>query len=150
MVRDAISIEQLWLPWFVHRAEPARPVVGPLQPQLDIAQQVRIRDVATPQVWEALGQPDPNNPDAQIHTVGIEAQTERFAGATVVAILPVRPVAGGWVLLDGCHRACALHRLDPAAKADLIELPFVVGPAYDPRPRAAELRRTYPSTRRRQ
>jgi hypothetical protein len=139
MVRDAKPIAQLWLPWFVHRATPSCPVVGPLAPQLEIAQQVRIRNVDDPRVWKALEQPDPNDADAQIHTVGIEAQTQRLAGATIVAILPVRPVDGGWVLLDGCHRACALYRLNPEVEADLIELPFLDGPQFDPRPRATEL-----------
>jgi hypothetical protein len=115
---------------------PSRPVVGPLAPQLQIAQHVRIRDVDDPRVWEALEQPDPNKAAAQIHAVGIEAQTGRLAGATVMAILPVRPVDGGRGLLDGCHRACALYRLNPAAEADLIEVRFLDGPLFDPRRRA--------------
>jgi hypothetical protein len=60
---------------------------------------------------------------------------DSLARTTVLAILPVPPVPEGFVLMDGCHRACALWQRDPAATVDLIMPPHLDALALHPLPR---------------
>jgi hypothetical protein len=126
------SIGELWLPWFVYRDDPARPVGAELPHVLADAQQLRVRSLRDERVRQALTHPT-------AHIDQIEDLRRRYVGATVVvAILPVRPVPEGWVLLDGCHRACALWRVNPAAAADLIIEPHLHPVTFAPAPRSTE------------
>ena len=132
-----VPIADLWLPWFVRRSDPSQPAVLP--DGLDDAQQLRVRDISRPDVWEALSQADPANPQHLVHAERIEREQLRFADVVVIAVLPAYPVPEGLVLLDGCHRACALYRLDPAAEADVIVPPHIPAIAFHPMPRSTEL-----------
>jgi hypothetical protein len=138
MVFHDVPIGELWLPWYVYRDDPSRPVGAELAMVLHLAQQVRVRDLRDPQIRAAMGQRDLNEPDNSTHIQRIEALRRRYEGVRTVAILPVLQVNEGWVLLDGCHRACALHDLDPNAVADLIQPPHLGVEVLDPRPRQAE------------
>lgn len=79
---------------------------------------------------------DPARPTAPPHTQRINGLAEDFSGAKVLAILPVLPVPEGWVLMDGCHRACALWKVDGGAVADLIVPPHLDALAVHPLPRS--------------
>jgi hypothetical protein len=104
----------LWLGWYVHRSDPARPFGPPIWETVDDAQQLRIRDLAEDaRVWEAMSQPDPKD-TTQSHAKCIEHYEERYRDTDGVAVvLPAWRVPEGFVLRDGMHRACALYRLDP-------------------------------------
>lgn len=135
VVLSAQSIAQLWLPWFVHRSDSSRPVTD-LAESLNDARQLRVCDLANPDAWHALSQPDPARPSDPSHTDRIDSLAAQLAPANVIAILPVLEVPEGWIVMDGCHRACALWRINPAAVADIVIPPHLDHLVCDPRLRA--------------
>jgi hypothetical protein len=113
-VQSRDELGTLWLPWFVERDHPDRPVGS-----LDRAgvRQVRVREaIEDASIRQALSRPDPNDP-SQNHIQRIDDYTRGgWATADEPGISP--PVvayrtAEGPVLTNGCHRACAIYQLNP-------------------------------------
>ena len=127
VVYHAVPVGDLWLPWFVLRSDPSVPVTN-LRAQFSDAQQLRIRNLALPSVWTALSVADPADPGAPVHTARIE-QAMAGLGESVTFIAPAWEVdergSVGFVLLDGCHRASAIHLRDPGAVADVLIPPHL-------------------------
>jgi len=108
--------------WYVWRDDPSRPF-EPIREQPEQAQQLRVRDLEDPRVWEALSEPDTQHPERN-HTQLIQQYEARYRGRdAVVIILPAWVVPEGHVIIDGAHRACALYRVSPPnLDADVIGL----------------------------
>jgi hypothetical protein len=92
-------------------SDPAEPVRDIYTEHAD-ALQLRVRHLKDDRVWAALSKPDPTAPN-HWHTKGIEAYQRRYQNKAVASSAPAWFMAEGPVLVDGCHRACAIYLLDP-------------------------------------
>jgi hypothetical protein len=143
VVVSNLRVGGLWLPWFVRRSDPTVPVTD-IGNELADAQQVRVRYLSDVRIWNALSRADSANPGAPVHTARIEALEARLRGQNVMLVIPAWPVpedtGTGFVLMDGCHRACALYRLNQEAVVDVVVPPALSGAALHPMPRSTELK----------
>lgn len=126
----SVPVGDLWIPWYVYRDNPAEPIKHGLPDEIDVARQLRVRDIDDPAIWEALGKPSGD----VIHAAKIESLREVFAEKDVVAIFAGVPLENdSWLLLDGCHRACALYLLDRSRQVDIVPPGWLGTVDEDPR-----------------
>jgi hypothetical protein len=105
------ELGELWLPWFVHASDPSVQVTDILGEQED-AVQLRIRHIEDDRVWRALGEPHPSSP-GHSHAKAIQDYESRYRGRAIAFSAPAWVAPEGPVLVDCCHRACAIYLLDP-------------------------------------
>lgn len=109
------------------RSDPRQPVQDIYVQHAD-AIQLRVRHLADERIWEAMSQPDPAT-RGESHGNGITNYMERYRGHAVAFSAPAWPSREGPVLIDGCHRACAIYLLDPTV-LDATLLPVSVPDGY--------------------
>lgn len=119
-ISDREELGNVWLPWFVRADNPAEPIRD-----LDRsnARQLRVRNVIDEPVFQAaLEEKYADRERRWTHLGRIEDYRQQWRKLTSVSQgrFPAYRTPDGPVLMDGCHRACAIYALDlPAWRVDL-------------------------------
>jgi hypothetical protein len=127
VITTRAELGALWLPWYVDRRDHGR-LIGDLHTEIEVAQALRVRDVLECQIVRgALEQTTANDPiiGPWSHRGGIRHHLEQLDPVQPVGPLPAWLTPEGFLLRDGCHRACALYELAPRD----FELRLIVKPA---------------------
>ncbi len=143
-ISDLEELGHVWLPWFVRADNPAEPVRDLGRSN---ARQLRVRDVVSDPVFRpALEEEYEDQGRRWTHLGRIEEYREQWRNLTSVSQgrFPAFRTVDGPVLVDGCHRACAIYALDlPEWRVDLeLSEPSPSHPDTQPRPRDVALGRT--------
>jgi hypothetical protein len=135
VVTDRATLGRLRLPWCVDKSTRTKPIsISDQRDRAGEALSIRVRDISDARVREALGR--------QIARDGfsLEKIEDIVSSAEAAGHLPsIHDSAGFWVndelvLMEGCHRTCALYLLDPPHLEMRISISEAGWPSYfDPR-----------------
>lgn len=131
VITDRVELGQLRLPWCVDKSTRTEPIsIHDQRDRVDEALSIRVRNISDARVREALGR--------QVARDGFTfAKIEAIVDAAEDAGRPpsIPDSAGFWVndellLMEGCHRTCAIYLLDPPDLEVRINIVDVGWPAY--------------------
>ena len=130
-----VELGDLWLRWYVHKDNNAINLGWEHEPRKDL-QQLRVRDIANPDVWKSRGAQDVTQLVGQ--AAGIEQYMYSFRDFSSVSFnLTCELSPEGFVIVDGSHRSCALYLLGTDVSFDIHVVTGVIprdlldGPRHD-------------------
>lgn len=131
VITDRGDLGRLRLPWCVDKNTRTEPIsISDQRGRIGEALSIRVRDVSDPRVREALGR--------QMARDGFTlAKIEAIVDAAEDAGRPPSiPDSAGFLvndellLMEGCHRTCAIYLLEPSDLEVRINVVDIVWPAY--------------------
>lgn len=139
------SLGGLLLPWCVDTRNRTCPIRINDEPDLiPHALQLRVRDVVQEDILSALGRQDAEGEDSMEKIQSIRAEATRSVRLPAIEDSKACRVRHGLMLMEGCHRSCALYLLAPP-KFELRTVVVAVGSGWavydDPRLRVSRAQR---------
>lgn len=131
VVTDRVELGELRLPWCVDKGTRTEPIsISDQRNRVGEALSIRVRDVSDARVREALSR--------QVARDGFSLEKiEAIVSSAEDAGHPpsIPDSAGFWVddelvLMEGCHRTCAIYLLDPPTMDVRISILDIGWPAY--------------------
>ncbi len=137
--RDALGA--LWLPWCVDRSTETELIPVADEPhRIPESRQLRVRDIERKPVQTALGRQIAKGEPSLTKIDSIRAAAENDAALLAIADSTGFICTGDLILMEGCHRTCALHLLNPSGFELQTRLDPGGWPVYsDPRLRRATI-----------